>query len=1471
MMRTISLFLALLVAQIAVGQSVEIDPVSFSKHLISSDINGIEVQYNVPSYTKSQVKEGDQLYDYIHIRGIGKMREPGKPALPAMTELIALPIYAGFSVSAWSDGYTDHSGVMVYPALQPAYDTYGAPDPEFEMDSALYQTNAFFPQNIVEVADTIMIRGIRVLVLRICPVQFNPVSGVIRVHSGIRVNAFFSGAARTFEPAGTENTRHFTAYLSGLLLNGSLLPEGIQGLQPGLPPDYIILTIDPFLAAADSVARWRQQMGYRTRIISRPSWTTQQVKDSVHSHYHNSLPRPDYLLIIGDHNHVPAEMFPSGSTSYPTDLYYVCMDGSADFYPDMAKGRISVTGTADAMSVVQKIINYERNPLVDSAFYTQSLHCAQFQDDDTSGYATRRFTHTSEEVRDYILGKGYDVQRIYYTYSYVTPTNYNNGYYSNGEPLPPALLKSSGFPWNGNETQIAQAINNGRFYVLHRDHGYVGGSGWAHPYFTKTSMNMLSNGTKLPVVFSINCHTGEFSLTECFAERFLRLPAGGAAGVFAASFASYSGYNDALSVGMFDGIWNNPGLLPLFGSGGIANPTTTSHPPILAMGDVMNHGLLRMVQTWNGSTNSNIYQYRLFHYFGDPAMRMFTANPQQITAQIPDTIMVGSTQLTVNGCNVQDALATVVYQNALVASSGVLNGNAFLGFLPLNDTMARAIVTISRHNCRPYIREVVVAGYVPAPHNDPCAAIAVPVNRFCDPVAASFAGADTSSVANPSCVLQVGRDIWYSFQVPPSGMVEVELGDAAGVAGLATYSSVCANPLQMFCSTTGNSSGRIVIPMTNLTPGDTILVRVWEIAPGTQNHFYLCIREADTFPVAQIPYYTGFENGIDAYWQLISSNTNGRIRLDTVCDVRYGNASLLMDQVTAGTYARNEAWLRLNLRDQSNVKLSFWWREYGDENNPEDGVFFSDDGGENFTLVTELKGSFEAWTQYLLDVDKLAGLHGLSLSEAFVVKFQQYDNWYMICANQTGGDGFAFDDIHVFVDSSVAPQAAIPYYTGFEDGFDQYWKLSSTHLLGRIVATGAYEPFAGGYHLMMDVSTASNYNLNTADLRLNLAVLTSPVLSFRAKSIGNENHPENGIWLSDDGGSSFLKVAPIVDTNAYWADRFINLGAVAQSYNLNAAQNFIVRFAQYDNSPVTSDGIGVDEVRVQQVFSPLVDLYPLALSWSVDTGQTGTKTFHLINPGGAPLFVDSISCPFAFSVAVALPATILPGDSLPVPLSFSPDTIRVFTGQVRIYHNGIAGTDSLRVYGQGMHRQLVPDIPELRFDTIMIHTSDTIEFQLTNTGNGTVAMNSISVPSGFMLMTPSSQNFSPGQARAVKVMFLPNAPGNYSGTLTVNTNANQLILPVYAWAYDPTGVEEPDQKRPFVIYPNPFRNEIVVNTNDDSTSEMHLMDMAGRRLLSRIITGSQTIDLRSLAAGVYLIEFTGEDQQIIQRSTLIKE
>ncbi|MDO8473498.1 MAG: C25 family cysteine peptidase [Dehalococcoidia bacterium] len=140
------------------------------------------------------------------------------------------------------------------------------------------------------------------------------------------------------------------------------------------------------------------------------------------------------------------------------------------------------------------------------------------------GTDQRAFIETSELVRNSMLTQGYTVGRIY------TKTVDGGGYClvdPGSGPCPPGQMQQ---PYNGDSTprryfngtllpadlgggsgstaNIVNAINNGRFLVLHRDHGWEGG--WSNPGFATGNANGLTNGGLLPVVFSVNCASGLF-------------------------------------------------------------------------------------------------------------------------------------------------------------------------------------------------------------------------------------------------------------------------------------------------------------------------------------------------------------------------------------------------------------------------------------------------------------------------------------------------------------------------------------------------------------------------------------------------------------------------------------------------------------------------------------------------------------------------------------------------------------------------------------------------------------------------------------------------------------------------------------------------------------------------------------------------------------------------------------------------
>jgi subtilisin family serine protease len=223
---------------------------------------------------------------------------------------------------------------------------------------------------------------------------------------------------------------------------------------------------------------------------------------------------------------------------------------------------------------------------------------------------------------------------------------------------------------------------------------------------------------------------------------------------------------------------------------------------------------------------------------------------------------------------------------------------------------------------------------------------------------------------------------------------------------------------------------------------------------------------------ATLPYTTGFEGGaFDAYWQT-AVTANGRVRLLTTNTPHGGSYHMVMDDATSGGYSQTESRLRLNLAGQTQVNLSFWWKDFGDETQTQDGIYFSSNGGTSYTKVYSLApASFSdnTWRNVVLDLDALASANGLALTSTFVVKFQQYDDYPITT------DGMAFDDISVTAvtgggGGGISAESEPNDASGTADG-----PVGTGHAV-----TGSISSTTDNDWYYFDVSTAGSVNVSLA-------------------------------------------------------------------------------------------------------------------------------------------------------------------------------------------------------------------------------------------------------------------------------------------------------------------------------------------------------------------------------------------------------
>jgi len=671
--------------------------------------NYLIVSVTADSLHFSNIMNNGTAYSHPRIAGFGMSHETGSPELPCKT----ITMLAGKGSTPKVTILEADTQIVICP--KPVFPSQPAqPDDQevtiqpFTQNGNLYKTNSWYPSEpAVQVGQQIY-QGTTVGSIKISPVQYNPVAGTCKLYRKLRMKIEYSTLTR-----GTDMPNGSSPFLDNLLaapINHSRNYTGGVIASPDGVDDILIITHDNYRPAAEILARWERQKGYGVRIISKSAWTSSAIADSVKNFYARTIPKPGYLLIIGDHDLVPGQVLsrPGQATdNFASDLYYVCMDGAYDFTPDMAKGRISVNSATQANSVVNKIIEYEKHPITDPSFYKNATCVGVFQDDNNDGYEDRRFALTSETMHDYLISKGYQASRVYGSYA-KNPSNWNNYEYAFGDPIPTELKKSSGFKWGGETDSVTKEWNDGRFLIVQRGHGNPGGSSWNHPYFDTYSTNTLTNGNKLPVVFSINCHSGEYIAKECLAETMLRKSNGGSVGVIAAGQVSFSGYNDALTTGMVDAIW--PGIS--MNSPRNTNSQPTPHAPIYTMGDVLLHGLFRVGEDW-GTGEDQVYTNELFNYFGDPTMEIWTALPKPIS-YTKGNFSAGASSLTLSNLNITSGTATLYNPRTdLIIGRAVISGNSVA--VPVTGTFTASdslVLTIRSHNYIPVIETVTANGTV---------------------------------------------------------------------------------------------------------------------------------------------------------------------------------------------------------------------------------------------------------------------------------------------------------------------------------------------------------------------------------------------------------------------------------------------------------------------------------------------------------------------------------------------------------------------------------------------------------------------------------------------------------------------------------------------------------------------------------------------------------------------------------------
>ncbi len=734
-----------------------------------------------------------QGYDVVTLEDGFLVSEPGKPSLPVVSVVLSVPagaIVTEIGVTALAT--EELAGRFSILPVQEPYPLSAQNKLEFTaQDPTVYGTDNPFPPTPLIASSSGNAAGFRLVGLNVCPFEFLPVSGRLRLHTRLLVTIAYEQDAPgpVLTPHQVEHARQG---LECLVANPyDLTTFAPRTAEIDLPEvRYLIITSQQFVSAFTPLAEYKTSRGLRAEIRAsewiEQNWTGRDLQEKMRNfirHYFQTRGLT-HVLLAGDNAFVPSRRIRvtvSGTVGdIPTDLYYADLDyswdsnrnnlfgemsDSVDLYADVLLGRASVGNTTEVETFIRKVKEYEGNPKTD---YLQRTLLP-------SGWLWRSQNYHGSILNDTIAN--------------ITPAGW-----------PDIKMKNPPGP-----QPVADSFDHGFAFFNPSGHGNPNGvyDEDGTPIYTSGLARAQTNDRRFTIMTSLACDPGDFEFEDCLAENAHNAPAGGCIAVMMNSRFG----------------WGQP---PSFGP---SEKLCARFYDFLLKRNTFElaacHSRSREVYAASARTNS-LWRWCMteFNLFGDPSLDIWTDVPTQLTVSCPDTILTGGQTLSVSVSTQSGPVANALvcaWKESETQVTGRTNnqGQVSLSVRPL--TPGTLKVTVSAHNRLPATESLVVKQGVPEPYI----------------ILARFEISDSGQL-RPNGILEPGETARLILELKNLG------------AGAATNTSVTLRTLASGLTFPDSTAFLGVIPPYSIMSTDDLILRAApNIAPGSSPEVICVVRSAE--------------------------------------------------------------------------------------------------------------------------------------------------------------------------------------------------------------------------------------------------------------------------------------------------------------------------------------------------------------------------------------------------------------------------------------------------------------------------------------------------------------------------------------------------------------------------------------------------------------------------------------------------
>ena len=327
-------------------------------NLVSSDINTTSMSLSVNDYLLLDVDKINNRYKVYIDKGTSIM-EKGSPDLPKISSSIIIPDKSKMKINVSNSEYEEYLNVNIAPSKGNLTRDVNPESIPFTINDD-YKENKFYPGDLVELGDPYILRDVRGQGVNFYPVQYNPVTKVLRVYSKIDITiSTDSGLGiNTLDRKSSivKTNNEFMHIYDDLFINSN---NDLRFEYLSDQGSMLIICYDDFIDEMQPFVDWKNKKGIPTEIVGLnvAGNSTTAIQDYINNYYYeNNL---TYLLLVGDINQIPTHIV-NGAASDPT---FGFIEGD-DSFAEVIVGRFSANNPNELQTQIDRTLDYEINQII---------------------------------------------------------------------------------------------------------------------------------------------------------------------------------------------------------------------------------------------------------------------------------------------------------------------------------------------------------------------------------------------------------------------------------------------------------------------------------------------------------------------------------------------------------------------------------------------------------------------------------------------------------------------------------------------------------------------------------------------------------------------------------------------------------------------------------------------------------------------------------------------------------------------------------------------------------------------------------------------------------------------------------------------------------------------------------------------------------------------------------------------------